>query len=359
MTILSRSIVWSGLLSLTLVASGAAMVNVADNESLLMRPLHLEEEPPPLRSLRALSLGFGEPQERTREEAEEQMGVWLEALQRGTSFREQVLQVRAAAGVSGDGVLGTFPVGVLAPEFGAFLEDAEIEEVSGVIEVHGALHLIQRVETHAAVRHLFLEGRDASVRERLLQLRAQVTGDVSFRELAREHSAERPSAERGGDYAVFERGPRDTQLKRAAFELKVGELSGPIETPLGWHLLQRVKPEELSQDLVEDNWGRFRAVLITHSGSPLAANPERSLAEALELVQEIHSRLTAGDPFEPIARFSNDDPGGKERSGDLGWVHRRTPGLPSHLSKAFLLDPGEVGVPTENEIGWVIVQRER
>jgi len=363
---LGPSFVWSGLLSLTLVANGSAVMSAVEDESLLVRTLHLEEEPPPLRSLRALSLGFGEPQGRTREAAEEQMDSWLKALRhdreqnnRKIGFRELVLQIRAAASVSGDGVLGTFPLGVLAPEFDAFLQGAEIDEVSEVIESSGALHLIQRVETYAAVRQLFLEGNDASVSERILGIHAQVAGGASFQELARKHSMDRPSAGRGGDYAVFERGPRDAQLKRAAFALEVGELSAPIRTPLGWHLLQRVEPEELSHDLVEQNWGRFRAVLITHAGSSIAANPERSLAEARELAQEIHSRLSAGESFEPIARFSNDDPGGKERAGDLGWVHRKTPGLPQYLSTAFLLDPGEVGVPTGTEVGWIIVQRER
>lgn len=350
---------WSGLLALSLAAHGAAGVIPAEGESLLMRPLHLGEAPPPLRSLRALSLGFGEEGDRSREEAEEQMGAWVEALRDGVSFRELVLEVRSAAGAHGDGVLGTFPVGVLASEFDAFLREAEVGEVSGMIETSGAFHLLQRIEMHAAVRQLFLEGRGASVRERILELREEVLGGASFRELAREHSMDRPSAARGGDYAVFERGPRDAQLKRAAFELAVGELSEPIETPLGWHLLERVGPEELSADLVEQNWGRFRAVLITHASSAAAANPERSLTEARELAQEIHARLTRGEAFEPMARFSNDDPGGKQRAGDLGWVHRKTPGLPPYLRTAFLLERGEAGLPSEIGLGWVVLQRVR
>lgn len=366
MITLGRSFAWSGLLALIIAAKGADVLVVDDANSLLMSPLHLEEEPPLLRSVRALSVGFGEAHGRTREDAMAQMGSWLEALQhdresheRTTDFRELVLLVRGDARASGDGVLGTFPVGVLAPAFDKFLESAEVNEVSGVIETADALHLIQRVETHAAVRQIFLEGRSELVRERLLELRALVDGDESFRELAREHSMDLPSAERGGDYAVFERGPRDAQLKSAAFELEVGELSPPIVTPLGWHLLQRVDPEELSSDLHEKNWGRFRALLITHAGSSVAANPLRSLTEARALTEEIHSRLSRGEPFEPIARFSNDDPGGKERAGDLGWVHRKTPGLPPYLATAFLLDPGEVGVPTEIGVGWIIVRRER
>jgi len=362
---LGRSLAWSVLLACALGANSAAVVTVVDEgDSLLMSPLHLEEEPPPIRSGRALSLGFGEAHGRTREEALEQVNRWLEALrqdrelhERTTGLRELIRQLRPSAG--GDGVLGTFPEGVLAPEFDEFLLSAEVDQVSGVIETGKALHLVQRIETYAAVRQLFLEGRGEVVRARSLELRAQLEGGGSFRELAREHSMDLPSAERGGDYAVFERGPRDSQLKRAAFDLEVGELSLPIETPLGWHLLQRVDPGELAPELHEKNWGRFRAVLITHAGSSVAANPLRSLTEARALTEEIHVRLSRGEPFEPIARYSNDDPGGKDRAGDLGWIHRKTPRLPIFLRTAFLLDPGELSLPTETEVGWIIVRRDR
>ena len=94
-----------------------------------MSPLHLGEEPPSLRSLRLLSLGFGEGRGRTRLEASTQMDHWLSVLGKGTtaeggqtiSFRELVSEVRAAAGVGGDGVLGSVPRGVLTRAFEEFL----------------------------------------------------------------------------------------------------------------------------------------------------------------------------------------------------------------------------------------------
>jgi parvulin-like peptidyl-prolyl isomerase len=255
--------------------------------------------------------------------------------------------------------MGVLPSGVLDPKLDQFLESAAVGEVSGIIETLGALHLLQRIEHQAAVRQIFIEGKGEGVHAQLLALRSQALEGASFRDLAREHSMDRSSAERGGDYAVFERGPRDSLLKRVAFELAVGEISPPIETPLGWHLLKRVVREELPSELIEENWARFNVLLITHADSPQAANPNRSRAEARELAAEVHALLSAGDPFEPIARFSNDDPGGKERAGDIGWVHRRMPGLPQYLRTSFLLKPGEIGAPLETGGGWILVQRTR
>ena len=337
------------------VAVGAPLA--VDAESLLMSPLHLEEDPPPLWCLRALSLGYGEGHARSKEEAVAELALVLKELEEGESFVDQVLRYRRAAGVRGDGVLGVVPPGALAPQFELFLERASIGDVSAVIETPGAVHILERLEARAAVRQLFLEGRDESVRQRLLELRQEIVDGASFSALATEHSMDSISAGRGGDYAVFERGPRDSQIKQAAFALKVGELSQAIQSPLGWHLLERVPTESLSSELVESNWGRYRAVLITHAGSPRAPNLERSRPEARALADEIFALLLKGDPFEPIASFSNDDPGGRERAGDLGWVHRRMPGLPLYLQTASLLKPGEAASPFEMEGGWIVIQR--
>ena len=337
------------------LALGAPLGVVAD--SLLMSPLHLGETPPQLWCVRALSLEYGEEHSRTKREVEATLEGVSAQLAKGESFADQVLQFRRASGARGDGVLGVLPPGALAPQFERFLERADVGDVSGVLETPGALHLLERLEARCAVRQIFLEGQGDSVRERLLGLRAEIVAGASFSELASEHSMDRPSADRGGDYAVFERGPRDSQLKQAAFELEVGELSLPIQSPIGWHLLERVPTDSLSPQLIESNWARFRAVLLTHAGSPKAANSGRSRPEARALADEIYALLVKGEDFEPIASFSNDDPGGRERAGDLGWIHRRMPGLPLYLQTAFLLKTGEVAAPFEMEGGWIVIQR--
>jgi len=53
------------LLVLTFAVSGSSAV-ASQEESLLVKPLHLTEEAPPLRSVRVLSVGFGEERGRTR-----------------------------------------------------------------------------------------------------------------------------------------------------------------------------------------------------------------------------------------------------------------------------------------------------
>lgn len=64
--------------------------------------------------------------------------------------------------------------------------------------------------------------------------------EKSFQELASEYS-DCSSAKRGGDLGSFARGQMQKPFEDAAFSLKVGEMSGPVWTDSGVHLILRTK----------------------------------------------------------------------------------------------------------------------
>jgi parvulin-like peptidyl-prolyl isomerase len=75
--------------------------------------------------------------------------------------------------------------------------------------------------------------------EREIQaIEAKLQGGAEFAELAREHS-DCPSSAKGGDLGSFGRGQMVGPFEEAAFGLQVGSTSGVIETPFGYHLIQR------------------------------------------------------------------------------------------------------------------------
>jgi len=60
----------------------------------------------------------------------------------------------------------------------------------------------------------------------------------SFEDLARSFS-KCPSSARGGDLGEFGRGRMVPTFEEAAFALEVGQVSGPVRTQFGYHLIQR------------------------------------------------------------------------------------------------------------------------
>lgn len=62
----------------------------------------------------------------------------------------------------------------------------------------------------------------------------------NFKELAAKFS-KCPSAKQGGDLGFFGRGRMVEEFEEAAFALKPGEISKPVRTPFGYHLIKRTE----------------------------------------------------------------------------------------------------------------------
>ena len=62
--------------------------------------------------------------------------------------------------------------------------------------------------------------------------------DKTFAPLAKEKS-QGPSGDNGGDLGFFGRGAMVPPFEKAAFKLDVGEVSDPVKTEFGWHLIKK------------------------------------------------------------------------------------------------------------------------
>lgn len=71
-------------------------------------------------------------------------------------------------------------------------------------------------------------------------LQRKLSEGVSFEELARDYSL-CPSGKQGGNLGRFSPGQMVKPFSLAAFKLEVGEISGPVRTQFGFHLIKRIE----------------------------------------------------------------------------------------------------------------------
>jgi len=72
--------------------------------------------------------------------------------------------------------------------------------------------------------------------EEAISIKEEILSGTPFADLAAEHSL-CPSGANGGDLGFFGRGQMVGEFETAAFDLKVGEISAPVRTNFGWHLI--------------------------------------------------------------------------------------------------------------------------
>ena len=81
--------------------------------------------------------------------------------------------------------------------------------------------------------HILVEKQSQAIK-----VAEELKAGSSFSELAKKYSV-CPSGKRGGDLGQFGRGQMVKEFEQAAFSLKVGEVSEPVKTQFGYHIIKR------------------------------------------------------------------------------------------------------------------------
>ena len=187
----------------------------------------------------------------------------LSELRRGANFAQVAATYSDAPDALQGGNLGWRPSARLPSLFLDTVEKLQPGDVSDILRSPNGFHVVKLLEkrgkaaavgvqqTH--VRHILLRAREglseAEARERLRKLRERVVAGTDFAELARMNS-EDASASRGGDLGWVAPGDTVPEFERVMNSLKDKEVSQPIQTPFGWHLVQVIerRSDELSED---------------------------------------------------------------------------------------------------------------
>ncbi|MFT6308499.1 MAG: peptidyl-prolyl cis-trans isomerase SurA [Halioglobus sp.] len=120
-------------------------------------------------------------------------------------------------------------------------------DIGGPLRSANGLHLIKMVERQtndqtqleeSLVRHIFLAGDEANVKQKLITARQRLAAGESFDQLAAQISEDPNSANSGGELPWFSSGQMPKEIEDMAKTLKVNQLSQPFRTQFGWHLME-------------------------------------------------------------------------------------------------------------------------
>lgn len=82
-------------------------------------------------------------------------------------------------------------------------------------------------------RHILVD-----TEEKAKEIAERIKAGASFEEMAKAESTDSATKEQGGDLGWFPRGQMVAEFDNAVFELPVGQVSAPVSTPFGWHLIE-------------------------------------------------------------------------------------------------------------------------
>ena len=259
------------------------------------------------------------------------------------------------------GEIAPLEPGDVPPEFERVAKALAGGEISEVFETPYGFHLVQRFGTTTiACQHILLRFQGATGapdslrrgRAETLAMAERVLAEVrnpqvSFPVAAARYSDDVDTAARGGYLGLFGPGRMVKAFDEAAFALQEGEISGIVETPYGFHIIRRVKPELI----------RVSHIVITHGGSDaFDAIRTRGRDQALQRALDVLFRARNGEDFAALAREYSDDRMTADQGGRLHPIDRGQT-VPEFEDAAFRLAPGEISEVVETKFGFHVIKR--
>ncbi|MBA3904657.1 MAG: molecular chaperone SurA, partial [Rhodocyclaceae bacterium] len=176
----------------------------------------------------------------------------LSQLRRGDDFAQlAATNSDAPDGLSG-GAMGWRPLDRLPALFAEAVPKLKPGEVSEVLRSPAGFHILKLIDRRGGAlniqpmqqtraRHILIKTSEvvsqAEARRRLVALKERIDNGADFAGLARLHSNDL-SAAKGGDLDWLDKGATVPDFERAMDALKIGQVSEPVQSPFGWHLIQ-------------------------------------------------------------------------------------------------------------------------
>jgi len=230
----------------------------------------------------------------------------------------------------------------------SFLTDKEVFNIL-IEEIH------ERQKKDIRVSHILVEvnrrganQKKEEAKKKLQNIKQQMKEGKSFADLAKQYSDDKNTKDKGGDLGFLTAYLPDGfyELENAMYTLKPGQVSDPIETKLGFHIIK-----------VTDSRPARGQIQIAQIYRKLDATSRAAADESKRIIDSIYVALQGGADFAAMAKKYSEDKNTKDKGGVM-----RPFGIGAFATEfediAFgLKNDGDFSKPIRSKVGYHIIKR--
>lgn len=159
----------------------------------------------------------------------------------------------------------------------SLLQEAAITD--GIeISDEGIEQYYERMQIEIEARHILVDDEETAK-----EVKEKLEKGEDFAKLAKKYSTDTSNKEDGGNLGTFSAGAMVPEFEDAAYSLKVGEISDPVQTDFGFHIIEVLDRKEVEEDIgtLEENKEDIRRQLVERQ-----VDPEEAMEKINKLIED-------------------------------------------------------------------------
>ena len=214
--------------------------------------------------------------------------------------------------------------------------------------------LYQRMKTEVDASHILLRlpenatpEQEQAVLTKINSIREEILNGREFNDAAAEYSEDPSAKNNGGNLGYFTAFQMVTPFENAAFTTPEGEISKPVRSSFGYHLIK--------VHGVRENQGEIQVAHIMKMFPQ--GQPDFDKSQLKSEIESIYQEILNGADFAEMAKKHSDDQRSAAQGGEMPWFSAGRM-IPEFSKPAFALQNiGDISKPVETAFGFHIINK--